>query len=117
LGDEQKAKDGDRRLSDYLRRISRYQTSSAADPVARLEEAGGGSCPAVPRVGWRGRSAPVDLLPDSFHGEHDMANREQRGNKEKKKPKQDKNKGEKAAPSPFVQPELVRKPHKAKQQS
>jgi hypothetical protein len=46
-----------------------------------------------------------------------MANREQRGNKEKKKPKQDKNKGEKAAPSPFVQPELVRKPHKGKQQS
>jgi hypothetical protein len=45
-----------------------------------------------------------------------MANREQRGNKEKKKPKQDKNKSEKAAPPPFVQPELVRKPHKGKQQ-
>jgi hypothetical protein len=44
-----------------------------------------------------------------------MANREQRSNKEKKKPKaNDKAKGAKAAPTPFVQPELVRKPHKGK---
>jgi hypothetical protein len=47
-----------------------------------------------------------------------MANREQRGNKEKKKPKQDKDKKDKsAAAAPFVQPELVRKPHKGKGQS
>jgi hypothetical protein len=46
-----------------------------------------------------------------------MANREQRSNKEKKKPKADKNDKNKpsasAAPS-YVQPELVRKPHKGK---
>ena len=42
-----------------------------------------------------------------------MANREQRSNKEKKKPKaNDKAKDNKSAPTPFVQPELVRKPHK-----
>jgi hypothetical protein len=44
-----------------------------------------------------------------------MANREQRGNKEKKKPKADK----KAAPitskpPAYVEPQLVRKPHKGK---
>lgn len=45
-----------------------------------------------------------------------MANREQRNHKEKKKPKADKN----AAPPTagkqpaYVQPELVRKPHKGK---
>jgi hypothetical protein len=43
-----------------------------------------------------------------------MAQREQHGNKEKKKPKQDKDKKDKGAPPPFVQPELVRKPHKGK---
>ena len=43
-----------------------------------------------------------------------MAHREQHGNKEKKKPKQDKNGKDKAAPPPFSQPELVRKPHKGK---
>jgi len=45
-----------------------------------------------------------------------MANREQRSNREKKKPKAgDKDKGAaKSAPAPFVQPELVRKPHKGK---
>jgi hypothetical protein len=44
-----------------------------------------------------------------------MANREQRSNKEKKKPKaSDKDKQAKGAPPPFVQPELVRKPHKGK---
>jgi hypothetical protein len=44
-----------------------------------------------------------------------MANREQRGNKEKKKPKAgDKAKQKTAQPTPFVQPELVRKPHKGK---
>jgi hypothetical protein len=46
-----------------------------------------------------------------------MANREQRGNKEKKKPKQDKINKDKSAPPPFVQPELVRKPHKGKGQT
>lgn len=45
-----------------------------------------------------------------------MANREQRSNKEKKKPKADK---KAAAPiagkqPAYVQPELVRKPHKGK---
>jgi len=45
-----------------------------------------------------------------------MANREQRSNREKKKPKAgDKDKGgNKSSPAPFVQPELVRKPHKGK---
>ena len=44
-----------------------------------------------------------------------MANREQRSNKEKKKPKKDKDeKPAKGAPTPFVQPELIRKPHKGK---
>ena len=44
-----------------------------------------------------------------------MANREQRSNREKKKPKaNDKAKDKSAAPPPFVQPELVRKPHKGK---
>jgi len=45
-----------------------------------------------------------------------MANREQRKNKEKKKPKAGKT--EKAKPAgaiAYVQPELVRKPHKGKQ--
>jgi len=44
-----------------------------------------------------------------------MANREQRKNKEKKKPKTDKAGKNKPAPAPFVPPELVRKPHKGKQ--
>lgn len=44
-----------------------------------------------------------------------MANREQRKNKEKKKPKAtDKAKDKSSAPMAFVQPELVRKPHKGK---
>lgn len=45
-----------------------------------------------------------------------MANREQRNNREKKKPKAgDKDKQAKgSSPPPFVQPELVRKPHKGK---
>jgi len=43
-----------------------------------------------------------------------MANREQRSNKEKKKPKSSKTDKQKAAPPPFVAPELVRKPHKGK---
>jgi hypothetical protein len=68
------------------------------------------------RVGWRDRPAPLDLPQDPSVGRTTVANREQRGNKEKKKPKQDKNKGEKTAPPPFVQPEIVRKPHKGKQQ-
>lgn len=45
----------------------------------------------------------------------DMANREQRSNREKKKPKQDKSKKDKS-PSPFVQVEVGRKPQKAKDQ-
>lgn len=49
--------------------------------------------------------------------EGDVANREQRGSKEKKKPKQDKGKKDKSAPPPFVPPELVRRPHKGKEQS
>jgi len=43
-----------------------------------------------------------------------MANREQRSNKEKKKPKSGKDQKTKTAPPPFQAPELVRKPHKAK---
>jgi hypothetical protein len=49
--------------------------------------------------------------------EHAMANREQRPNKEKKKPKKGKEPlaSAKAAPQPaYVPPELVRKPHKGK---
>lgn len=46
-----------------------------------------------------------------------MANREQRGNKEKKKPKADK-KGAplttSVKPPAYVEPQLVRKPHKGK---
>jgi hypothetical protein len=46
-----------------------------------------------------------------------MANREQRSNREKKKPKSDK----KGAPPPvkapaYIEPQLVRKPHKGKQE-
>ena len=47
---------------------------------------------------------------------NNMANREQRGNKEKKKPKQEKDKKDKTPAPPFVQPQLLRKPHKGKQQ-
>ncbi len=43
-----------------------------------------------------------------------MANREQRGNKEKKKPKAGKDQKVKTAPPPFTMPELIRKPHKGK---
>ena len=46
-----------------------------------------------------------------------MANREQRGNKEKKKPKADKKAAPVAAgpkPPAYVEPQLVRKPHKGK---
>ena len=44
-----------------------------------------------------------------------MANREQRGNKEKKKPKAGKEqKTKQVTPSYYVAPELVRKPHKGK---
>lgn len=47
-----------------------------------------------------------------------MANREQRSNREKKKPKKDKEqKPAKGSPVPFVQPELIRKPHKGKESS
>jgi hypothetical protein len=44
-----------------------------------------------------------------------VANREQRSNKEKKKPKADKNQKVKAAPPAFKAPELIRKPHKGKE--
>jgi hypothetical protein len=53
-------------------------------------------------------------LPD---GGEKVANREQHRSKEKKKPKQDKGKKDKLSPPPFVQPELVRKPHKGKEQT
>jgi hypothetical protein len=45
-----------------------------------------------------------------------MANREQRGNKEKKKPKADKKAGAASAVKQpaYVEPQLVRKPHKGK---
>ncbi|HJW39746.1 MAG TPA: hypothetical protein VJ476_00790 [Rhizomicrobium sp.] len=47
-----------------------------------------------------------------------MANREQRGNKEKKKPKADKKAAQGATPAfkppAYVEPQLVRKPHKGK---
>ncbi|MEJ0028446.1 MAG: hypothetical protein WDN01_20680 [Rhizomicrobium sp.] len=47
-----------------------------------------------------------------------MANREQRGNKEKKKPKADKKAAAVPAtggkPPAYVEPQLVRKPHKGK---
>jgi len=43
-----------------------------------------------------------------------MANREQKSNREKKKPKAGKDDKVKAAPPPFKAPELVRKPHKGK---
>lgn len=45
-----------------------------------------------------------------------MANREQRSSREKKKPKaNEKDKPQKSSSqTPFVQPELVRKPHKGK---
>jgi len=44
-----------------------------------------------------------------------MANREQRKNKEKKKPKAGKTDKAKPAAIAYVPPELVRKPHKGKQ--
>jgi hypothetical protein len=44
-----------------------------------------------------------------------MANREQRSNREKKKPKADKKPGATAVKQPaYVEPQLVRKPHKGK---
>ena len=44
-----------------------------------------------------------------------MANREQRGNKEKKKPKADKKIAPVTAKPPaYIEPQLVRKPHKGK---
>jgi hypothetical protein len=46
-----------------------------------------------------------------------MANREQRGNKEKKKPKSDKKAPAvptTGKPPAYVEPQLVRKPHKGK---
>jgi hypothetical protein len=44
-----------------------------------------------------------------------MANREQKSNREKKKPKSDKDQKTKPSSTPaYVAPELVRKPHKGK---
>jgi len=43
-----------------------------------------------------------------------MANREQRSNREKKKPKADKDLKQKPSAPAFAAPELIRKPHKAK---
>lgn len=45
-----------------------------------------------------------------------MANREQHSSKEKKKPKASKQEKNKPAPPVFVEPALVRKPHKGKEQ-
>jgi hypothetical protein len=56
----------------------------------------------------------AELLWGEVRKEALMAHREQHGNKEKKKPKQEKDRKDKAAPPPFVAPELVRKPHKGK---
>ena len=51
-----------------------------------------------------------------FVEEEPMANREQRGNKEKKKPKTDKKAAPVSVRAPaYVEPQLVRKPHKGKQ--
>ena len=45
-----------------------------------------------------------------------MANREQKSNREKKKPKADKTEKTKpSSPTTYVPPELVRKPHKGKE--
>lgn len=46
-----------------------------------------------------------------------MANREQRKNKEKKKPKAGKIEKPREGAIAYVPPELVRKPHKGKQQT
>jgi hypothetical protein len=54
------------------------------------------------------------FLPLISIWEAPMANREQRSNREKKKPKADKPDKHKTAPPPFVAPELIRKPHKGK---
>jgi hypothetical protein len=43
-----------------------------------------------------------------------MANREQKNNREKKKPKADKKAASVAAKPVFAEPALVRKPHKGK---
>ena len=46
-----------------------------------------------------------------------MANREQRSNREKKKPKTDKKAPPMAVKVPaYIEPQLVRKPHKGKQE-
>lgn len=45
-----------------------------------------------------------------------MAHREQHGNKEKKKPKANKQDKNKSSQPTYVEPTLVRKPHKGKQQ-
>jgi hypothetical protein len=46
-----------------------------------------------------------------------MANREQRSNREKKKPKADKKTAPLTVKAPaYIEPQLVRKPHKGKQE-
>ncbi|MBV8977804.1 MAG: hypothetical protein JO261_04300 [Alphaproteobacteria bacterium] len=60
-----------------------------------------------------GPEAAYFFLPDSRRCA--MANREQRSNREKKKPKADKGLKQKPAAPTFVAPELVRKPHKGKE--
>jgi hypothetical protein len=53
--------------------------------------------------------------PSELSGRAAMANREQRGNKEKKKPKADKKIAPiTSKPPAYVEPQLVRKPHKGK---
>jgi hypothetical protein len=62
------------------------------------------------------RALGLILAPNHGEWRSDMANREQRGNKEKKKPKAEKNQQMKPSSAPaYVQPELVRKPHKGKE--
>jgi hypothetical protein len=47
-------------------------------------------------------------------GDAAMANREQKNNREKKKPKADKKAAPVAAKPGFAEPALIRKPHKGK---
>jgi hypothetical protein len=55
-------------------------------------------------------------IPPPFEGGAAMANREQKSNREKKKPKSDKKGAPVSTKAPaYVEPQLVRKPHKGKQ--
>jgi hypothetical protein len=64
---------------------------------------------------FSGRDPALGLRFESREENGEMANREQKNNREKKKPKADKNAQMKPAKAPaYIQPELVRKPHKGK---